>query len=135
MQPTAIVVIHPALTRGSAFYRAQAQTSNVVHGTPPCVQSRWDEYVRLVEEHEGLHGNRNSHVGFFEAALNPAAAETVEHVVGRVDNLASMAQEWQELLNPVAERALAQSSNEVFHKAPGGSVQFGCEFNFDVRGK
>jgi hypothetical protein len=61
MQATATVVVHPALTRGSAFYRAQAQASTVVHGTQRCVQSRWDEYVRLVEEHEGLHGNPNSH--------------------------------------------------------------------------
>jgi hypothetical protein len=59
----------------------------------------------------------------------------VEHVVGRVDNLASMAREWQQLLSPVVERALAQSSNEVFHKAPEGLVRFGCEFNFDVRGR
>jgi hypothetical protein len=135
MQATAIVVIHPALARGSAFFRAQPQTSNIVHGTPPCVQSRWDVYVRQVEEHEGLRGNPNSHVGFFEAALNPAAAEAVEHVVGRVSQLAAMAQEWQELLGPVAARAQKQGSNEVFHSAPGGRVGFGCEFNFDLRGR
>jgi hypothetical protein len=134
MRPTAVVVIHPALTRGSAFYAAQAQTSNVVHGTPRCVQSRWDEYVRLVEEHEGLNGNPDSHVGFFQAALNPAAAETVEHIVGRVDHLASMAREWQQLLDPVTEHALAQSSDAVFHKAVGGTIRFGCNFNFDPRG-
>jgi hypothetical protein len=135
IQATAIVVIHPALARGSAFFRAQPQTSNIVHGTPPCVQSRWDVYVRQVEEHEGLRGNPNSHVGFFEAALNPAAAEAVEHVVGRVSQLAAMAQEWQELLGPVAARAQKQGSNEVFHSAPGGRVGFGCEFNFDLRGR
>jgi hypothetical protein len=133
MQPSAIVVIHPALNRGSAFYGAQAQTSNVVSGTQPCVQSRWDTYVRLVEEHEGLNGNANSHVGAFQAALNPAAAEAVEHVVGRMNNLAAMAQEWTQLLRPVAANAFRQSSNEVFHQRPGGRVPFGCEFNFNVR--
>lgn len=135
MIATAIVVIHPALTRGSAFYQDQPQSSNVVHGRRPCVRSNWDEYVRLVEEHEGLRGNPNSHVGAFQAALNPAAAEAVEHVVGRVNALAAMADKWQELLSAVRERAVKQSSNVVFHETPGGTVRFGCEFNFDVRGR
>jgi hypothetical protein len=135
MKPTAVVVIHPALARGSTFYRRQAQSSNVVHGTPPCVQSRWDEYVRMVEDHEGLRGNPNSHVGALEAAINPAAAEAVEHVVRRADELAAMADEWWELLKPVADRALEQASNEVFHSTPGGRVRFGCEFNFEDQGR
>jgi hypothetical protein len=135
MQPNAVVVIHPALTRGSVFYRAQPQTSNVVSGTKPCVQSGWNTYVRLVEEHEGLHGNRNSHVGAYQAALNPAAAEAVEHVVGRTSNLTAMATEWIQLLTPVAEKARQQSSNEVFHNTSEGRVQFGCEFNFNVQGR
>jgi hypothetical protein len=135
MNPTAVVVIHPALARGSTFYRRQAQTSNVVHGTPPCVQSRWDEYVRMVEDHEGLRGNTNSHVGALEAAINPAAAEAVEHIVRRTDQLAEMADEWWELLKPVADRALEQASNEVFHSTPGGRVRFGCEFNFEAQGR
>jgi hypothetical protein len=89
----------------------------------------------MVEEHEGLRGNPNSHVGALEAALNPAAAEAVEHLVGRTDQLAVMADEWLELLKPVADRALKQASNEVFHSTPGGRVRFGCEFNFDVQGR
>jgi hypothetical protein len=91
--------------------------------------------VRLVEQHEGLEGNANSHVGAFQAALNPAAARAVEHVVGRTNNLAAMAGEWIRLLNPVGENADRQSSNEIFHSTPGGRVQFGCEFNFDLRGR
>jgi hypothetical protein len=135
MKPTAVVVIHPALLRGSTFFRQQARTSNVVHGTAPCVQSRWDEYVRLVEEHEGLRGNRNSHVGAFGAALNPAAAESVEHLVRPTDQLAAMADEWWHLLQPVIDRATEQASNNVFHSTPGGRVRFGCEFNFDASGR
>ena len=133
MRTTAVVVIHPAMMRGSAFYRQQARDSHIVSGTPPCVQSGWERYIRLIEEHEGLSGNSNSHVGAFQAALNPDAAEAVEEIVGRTSSPAAMADEWFERLEPIADKAIRASSNEVFHARPDGAVRFGCNFNFDVR--
>jgi hypothetical protein len=130
LDASSIVVVHPALAEGTAFHQAQARESRVVSGTPPCLQSRFGEYIRKVAEHEGIDGNPNSHVGYFEQALNPLAARAVEPLVYHSSRLAEMAREWQRLLRPIVDSALVKSGDPLDDDHP---IRFGCEFNFDSR--
>jgi hypothetical protein len=124
----ATVLVHPELAIGTQFYRAQA-TRRIDAGIQPCLQSDFNRYIRLVKDHEGFDVKPVSHLGFYESALNPAAAQAVEHIVGSAANVAAMARAWAAALDPVT-RAARRRMGEL-HDAAGGKVNFGCEFNWD----
>ncbi|MDB4951306.1 MAG: hypothetical protein JWM27_3955 [Gemmatimonadetes bacterium] len=125
------VYVSESLTQHGDFWRAQAEQSNAMIGPPRCVRSAFGSYVELAKQHEGFDGNPHSHVGYYVAALNPAAALAVEDIVYRNTLLDAMARAVSDRLKPIAEAANRRTA-EVDRDYP---VHFGCSFNFDSPGR
>lgn len=120
------IVVSPAMSRGSDFYRQQRDNVRDVAQGAPCVKSGFDRYVELILAHEGYPSTPQSHSGVFLREYRQRASERVEDLAVPNDDLRSMAQLYGERLDAVQREADAVSDNEVDSRLP---VRFGCEFS------
>lgn len=126
LEAAALVLVSPAMAKGSNFYRAQRVDPPAFSQTPPCLQRDFDRYVSLILHHEGYPPNPESHTGVFISELTPRA-RIVEDVVGPNDALHELQIIWEKRLEDATAQALVHAGDPVDDRfrIPFGSVLSG----------
>lgn len=129
-EPQIKVLVHPEMETRGDFWRRQASGQPAFSQDPPCVQSRFPQYIQQILAHEGYPPNPQSHVGVYLAEISRRAGVELEPLAYSVDDLPQMVEEIDKRVKSLSREAHMAAKDPVDRQY---GIPFGCEFNFGRR--